>query len=70
MDTFWGHHKLGLYLGDISVHFRIFYKVKVQNREYFFKISNFFGVLETPDIFLGERKMLSRSLHMKKKMRV
>ena len=57
MDTFWGHHNIGIYLGDISMHFRIFYKVKVQKREYFLvaKISNFFWVLETPDIFLGER---------------
>ena len=57
MDTFWGHHNIGLYLGDISMHFKIFYKVKVQNRKIFLvgKISNFFGVLETPDIFFGER---------------
>ena len=57
MDTFSGHHNIGIYLGDISMHFRIFYKVKVQKGNIFLvaKISNFFGVLETPDIFLGER---------------
>ena len=54
---FWGgggHHKIGLYLGVISMHFR----VKVQNMGIFLgvaKITNiFWGVLEIPDIFLGE----------------
>ena len=28
---FWGHHKIGLYLGAIAMHFRAFLKVKVQN---------------------------------------
>ena len=35
---FWGgggHHNIGLYLEAISVHFRVFYKVNVQNGEYF-----------------------------------
>ena len=31
-----GHHNIGLYLGVISMHFRVFFKVKVQNGEYFF----------------------------------
>ena len=31
------------------------------------KFQIFFGVLEIPDIFLGERWMLGPSLHMKKK---
>ena len=31
-----GHHNIGLYLGVISVHLRVFFKVKVQNGEYFF----------------------------------
>ena len=30
-----GHHEIGLYLGVISVHFRVFFKVKVQNGGYF-----------------------------------
>ena len=30
-----GHHNIGLYLGVISMHFRVFFKVKVQNGEYF-----------------------------------
>ena len=35
------------------------------------KFSNsFFGVLEIPDIFVGEGQMLGPSLRMKKKMRV
>ena len=24
VDSFWGHHKIGLYLGVISMHFRVF----------------------------------------------
>ena len=44
---FWGHHKIGLYLGVISIHFRVFSKVKVQNGGIFgslkFQIS-FWGV--------------------------
>ena len=36
VDIFLGHHKIGLYLGVISMHFRVFFKVKVQNGEYFF----------------------------------
>ena len=42
---FGGHHKIGLYLGFIFMHFRVFLKVKVQNGGYFFgfaKISNIF----------------------------
>ena len=30
-----GHHNIGLYLGVISMHFSVFFKVKVQNGEYF-----------------------------------
>ena len=33
---FGGHHNIGLYLGVIFMHFRVFFKVKVQNGEYFF----------------------------------
>ena len=28
---FWGHHKIGLYLRVISMHFRVFLTIKVQN---------------------------------------
>ena len=61
-----GHHNIGLYLGAISMHFRVFFKVNVQNGEYFFSCQSlefnvffvFFlrggGSLEIPDIiFLG-----------------
>ena len=37
---FWGgggHHNIGLYLGAISMHFRVFFKFNVQNGEYFFR---------------------------------
>ena len=65
-----GHHKIGLYLGVISMHLGSFLKVKVQNSGYFLgllKFQTFFGVLEIPDIFGGEGQMLSPSLRMKKK---
>ena len=56
MKTLWvffgGHHKIGLVLEVISMHFRVFFKVMDifgggQNFKYFF------GVLDIPDIFLG-----------------
>ena len=39
---FLGHHNIGLYLGVIPMHFRIFFNVKVQNGEYFFSSISFF----------------------------
>ena len=30
VDIFWGHHKIGLYLGVISMHFRFFGLLKFQ----------------------------------------
>ena len=56
MDIFGGHHKIGLYLGVIFMHFRVFLKVKVQNWGYFGALLEFqiiLGVLKIPDIFLG-----------------
>ena len=67
MNIFWGmkilwifyggHHKIGLYLGVISVCILgYFFKVKVQNGGIFGVAKNFkyfFGVLEIPDIFGG-----------------
>ena len=35
MKNFRGHHKSGLYLGVMSMHFRVFLKIKVQNGEDF-----------------------------------
>ena len=35
MDNFGGHHKIGLYLGVISMHLGSFLKVNVQNGGYF-----------------------------------
>ena len=46
MDIFGGHHKIGLYLGVVSIHFRVFLKVHVQNGRYFF------GLVK-PQIFFG-----------------
>ena len=56
MDISWGHHKNGLFLGVISMHFRVFY-CQGTEREYFWevdKISNTFGGMpDIPDIFRG-----------------
>ena len=55
---FGGHHKNGLYLGVISMHFRIFRKVKVQNGGYCFGFLNFrtfLGCLKFLIFFGGER---------------
>ena len=41
MDIFRGHHKIGLYLGFISMHFRVILRVKVQNSGYFFGLLKF-----------------------------
>ena len=51
----WRHHKIGLYLRVISMHFGVFFKVKVQKGDIFLgllKLQIFFGVLEIPDTFL------------------
>ena len=56
MDIFFwrgggGHHEIGLYLGVISMHFRLF----SLRRDFLrvAKISNIFEVLEIPDISWG-----------------
>ena len=58
VDIFGGHHKIGLYLGVISMDFRVFSYRQGTEWGIFFgvpKISNICGVPEIPDIFLGER---------------
>ena len=53
---FWGHPKIGLVLGVISMHFRVFLKVNIQNPDIFWGCKNFkyfFWVFEISDIFLG-----------------
>ena len=50
---FLGHHKIGLHLVVISMHFDVFFKVGIFFRVAKFQIS--LGVLEIPDIFGGER---------------
>ena len=80
MNILWiflgGRHKIRLYLGVISMHFGVFFKVKVQNGGYFgglLKFQIFLGVLEIPIFFFfffgggDERLMLGPSLRMKKK---
>ena len=43
MDIFLGgHHKIGLYLGVISMHFRVLYRMGI-----------FFGVAKISNIFFG-----------------
>ena len=57
MGIFGGHHKIGLYLGVFSMHFRVFsygqgiawgILLGLLNFKYFL------GVIEIPDIFWGE----------------
>ena len=55
---FGGHHKIRLYLGVISMHFKVFSKGQGTEWGIFLgviKFLIFFGVLEIPDIFWGER---------------
>ena len=41
VEFFGGHHKIGLYLGVISIHLGSFHKVKVQNGGYFLGLLKF-----------------------------
>ena len=53
---FLGHHKIGLYLGVIFMHFMVFSCGQGKKWWIFFglvKFQIFFGVLEIPDIFWG-----------------
>ena len=66
MDIFWGgHHKIGLYLGVISMHFRVFsYTVNVQNGGYFLGLVNFqifFGCLKFLIFFGMNGRCLARA---------
>ena len=54
---FGGHHKIGLYLGVISMHFRVF--SEGQGTEW----GIFFGVAKISNIFLGCLKFLIFFLH-------
>ena len=64
-----GHHNIGPYLGVISMHFRVFLKVKVQNLEIFLvaKISHFLGCLKFLIFFGVNGRCWVLSLRMKKK---
>ena len=56
MDIFWGHHKIGLVFGVISMHFIFFFlRSRYRMGLYFWvaKISNIFRVLDIPDIIWG-----------------
>ena len=56
---FWGgggHHKIGLVLGVISMHFRVLSLAQGTELGFFLivaKISNVLGVFDSPDICLG-----------------
>ena len=41
MDIFWGHHKIGLYLGVISMHFRVFSEGQGTECGYFWGLLKF-----------------------------
>ena len=47
VDIFGGSSQIGLYIGVISMHLRVFFKIKVQNGGYF-------GGLVKFQIFLGD----------------
>ena len=54
VDIFWGHHKIGLYLGVISMHFRVLSYGHCTEWGYFWgllKFQIFFGVLEISKFF-------------------
>ena len=56
VDIFLGSSQNWASLRAISMQFRVFLKVKVQNWDIFLGCQNFkyfFGVLKIPDIFLG-----------------
>ena len=56
MDILWGLSQNRVSIRVISMHFRVFFKVKVKNWDIFWGCKNFkyfFGVLEIPDIFWG-----------------
>ena len=58
MDIFGGHHKIGLYLGVISMHFRVFFKGQGTKWGIFFGvaiISNIWECLKFLISFSGER---------------
>ena len=58
VDIFWGHHKIGLYLGVISMHLWSFLKVKVKKGGCFLglvKFQIFLGCLKFLIFFGGER---------------
>ena len=40
-DIFWSHHKIGLYLGAISMHFRVFTLGQGTESGYFFGLLKF-----------------------------
>ena len=53
---FWGHPKIGLVLGVMSMYFRVFSLGKYTDSGYLFGLQNFkyfFGMLQISDIFLG-----------------
>ena len=58
MNIFGGRHKFGLYLGFISMHFRVFSYGQCTEWGIFYggcqNFKYFWGVLEIPDIFRGD----------------
>ena len=68
MDIFLGHHKIGLYLGVIFMHFRVSSLGQGTESGYFFRLLKFQIFLLL--IFFGVNGicwMLGPSLHMKKR---
>ena len=56
VDIIWGHPKIGLVLGVMSMYFRVFSLGKYTDSGYLFGLQNFkyfLGVLQISDIFGG-----------------
>ena len=69
VDIFWGHHKIGLYFGVISMHFRVFLwsRYRIGGILGVAEISNVFRVLEIPGIFWGNDRCWARVYGWRKK---
>ena len=66
---FWGHHKIGLYLEVISMHFRGFSEGRGTEWRTFFGLQKFiylFAMLEIPDIFGVNGKCCPSQMHEEK----
>ena len=52
---FWGHHKTGLVLGFITVHFRVLSWGQCSELWIFLGVAKFLSMPDIPDIFWGKQ---------------